>query len=54
MGVKSTFHPFARMVMIMSMYSSVKLALGSMTVAILSVSMRKPWSSTKSVCGPSW
>jgi len=38
------------MVMIMSRYSSVNDAFGSITVAILSVSIRKPWSSTNSVC----
>mmetsp|Transcript_8303 Transcript_8303/g.26790 ORF Transcript_8303/g.26790 Transcript_8303/m.26790 type:complete len:210 (-) Transcript_8303:493-1122(-) len=53
-GTKSTFHPLARIVMIMSRYSSVKEARGSMTVLILSLSMRKPWSSMNSVCGPSW
>ena len=31
-GTKSTFHPLARIVMIMSRYSSVKEARGSMTV----------------------
>ena len=37
----------------MSRYSSVKEARGSMTVLILSLSIRKPWSSMNSVCGPS-
>ena len=41
-GTKSTFHALARMVMIMSRYSSVKEAAGSMIVRILSVSIRKP------------
>ena len=53
-GTKSTRHSLARIVMIMSMYSSVNDADGSITVVILSVSIMKPWSSTNSVCAPSF
>ena len=53
MGTKRAFQPFARMVMIMSRYSRVKEAEGSMMVPILSVSIKKPWSSTNSVWSPS-
>mmetsp|Transcript_28838 Transcript_28838/g.49240 ORF Transcript_28838/g.49240 Transcript_28838/m.49240 type:complete len:204 (-) Transcript_28838:479-1090(-) len=52
-GVKRTFQPLARMERIMSMYSRVKEAAGSTTDLILSVWMRKPWSSTNSFCSPS-
>ena len=39
-----TFQLFARMLMIMSRYSRVKDAIGSITVEILSVWIMKPWS----------
>ena len=46
-GTRSTFQPFDLIVMIMSGYSMVTEACGSITIAVLLDSIKQPWSSRK-------